>query len=272
MKSYNEIADKVLSIRDKYDKDKRHRKKKTAIALSCFVLIFVLGLGLKSLEQISDPDISVKDTTVSEAVTDNQPTATEEETTKLPDELPTNDTGGYSSYFFIPAVPQNREIAAVGEAITDTEAQAYFEENKTSILGALSSSGVPIDSVRISKKGYCHISYTGAEGESLELVQNSRDYLVHNGDELIAIVTLFKLDGEIFNTPSFGASWFDDYNDYLKAHEGERLVYVYAKYAEIIIAPDNTCYNPMGLDAPRYLEGIDNPYELFYNESAVYTP
>ena len=41
---------------------------------------------------------------------------------------------------------------------------------------------------------------------------------------------------------------------------------------EIIIAPDNTYFNPMGHDVSAYLEGVEKPYEMFYHEAATYIP
>ena len=122
----------------------------------------------------------------------------------------------------------------------------------------------------------------GAEGKSFEIRQNYRDYLVYIGEEeeLAAIITLFKENGELYDTPMFGAAWFEGYGEYLKEHKGEKLIYVYASWYEIIIAPDNTYFNPMGVDynaqglniTSKYLEGVDKPYEVFYHEAATYTP
>jgi len=202
---------------------------------------------------------------------------TEQPTSNQQPEIPVdggnNISGGeINNGFFIPALPFDRNIEVTGESLTDAEAQEYFKLNKESIIGSLSSSGVSSGSIKISDKGYCHVNYDGEEGKCFEVRQNYRDYLVYNGDKLVAIITLYKENGEIFNTPSFGAKWFDDYNSYLQAHKGEKLVYVYAGWFEIIIAPDNTYFNPMGKDVSLYLEGIEDPYEMFYHESATYTP
>ena len=81
---------------------------------------------------------------------------------------PENSDEGIQSggmYFNIPVLPENREIAVVGERITDGEAAAYFAENGAAIKNALSASGVPTDSIRIAEKGYSHVCYTGEAGE-----------------------------------------------------------------------------------------------------------
>lgn len=179
-----------------------------------------------------------------------------------------------SSYggVFIPAVPKNT-VKTTGEKLTDEEAKAYFEKNGGHIVSSLSASGVPADNIRISDTGYGHLSYDGSTMDYVELRQNFRDYPVFNGDELVAIVTLYKSDGEIFDSPAFGAPWFGEYNNILKRHSGEKLVYLYAgQFTEIIIAPDNTCYNPLGTDVSAYFEGLDDPYGYFLNDGAVYVP
>ncbi len=176
----------------------------------------------------------------------------------------------------IPVVPAltgaEPGVKAVGEKITDKEAQEYLALNKASIVSSLSASGVPADNITFSTAGYCHVSYDGTEGKQLEVRENFRDYLVYSSDKLIAIYTVTKENGKLSGTTAFGGPWFDDYNSFLKAHKGEKLLYVYAGYMEIIITPDNKCYNPQGKDVSDYLEGVPNPYEYFYSDSATYTP
>lgn len=223
-----------------------------------------MGVGSDALDAVSDTGI----TPITEPIT--QTDIPNQDIGNAPDEG--NYSSGGDHGVRIPRLPTDHEIALTGEVITDEEAQAYFAENGGGIISALASSGVSTEAVRISDEGYSHISYDGTEGKSFELKQNYRDYLVFNGDEIIAIITLYKENGEIFNTPSFGAKWFEGYGDYLEEHAGEELAYVYAGWFEIIIAPDNTYYNPMGLDVSPYLGGVDEPYELFYHEGAVYVP
>lgn len=290
MKNYNEIAADVLSRRDKYDEEQRIKRKKIiqiSSFVSCFILVAVLGIGilqggwfernpLPILNPLSQEGNNV-DTTNNSTQEQTTVPATEQTTSAQnienpPDEGNISSGGEDVAGWYIPALPFDRAIKLTGEAISDAEAQEYFNKNKSSIIESLASSGVSSNSIKISDKGYCHVNYNGEEGKSFEVKQNYRDYLVYNGDELVAIITLYKENGEIFNTPSFGAKWFADYNSFLQKHKGEKLVYAYAGWFEIIIAPDNTYYNPMGLDASAYLEGINNPYEIFYHEAATYTP
>lgn len=172
---------------------------------------------------------------------------------------------------FIPAVPKSK-IKVNGEKLTDAEGAKYLEENKGSLVSSLSQSGVTADNIKICEKGYGHVSYDGSTMDYLNYNQNFRDYLVYNGNDIIAIVTLWKENGKIYSSPAFGAPWFKNYASFLRAHKGQSLLYVYAGYAEIIITPDGKAYNPQGLDVSVYLEGIDNPYNYFYSEGAVYTP
>lgn len=178
--------------------------------------------------------------------------------------------------FFIPVVPEHAGapsgVEITGEKITDSEAKAYFDENKASVVSALAASGVPADDIKISEKGYSHIGYYGVEGKRFELRQNFRDYPVYNGTRLVAIITLVKENGRLYSTPAFGAPWFDSYGAYLNAHKGQKLLYVYAGPTEIVIAPDGTYRSPAGNDVSQVLEGVDEPYQYFYCEGATFTP
>ena len=180
-----------------------------------------------------------------------------------------------SGGWMIPCVPAvtgaKPGVKAVGEKITDAEAKAYLAEN-TWIASSLSASGVPADNITYSETGYCHVSYDGAEGKQLELRQNFRDYLAYSGGKLVAIITLTKENGRLSATPAFGGPWFNDYNAFLQTHKGEKLLYVYAGFMEIIITPDNQYVNPQGTDVSAYFEGVEDPYAYFYNEAATYTP
>lgn len=293
MKSYDEVTNNLLERRDKYNATQRIKKKnmiRISSVLSCFIIVAVLGIGVWqggwldfSSLPIANPlaqegsNTTSTNTNSTQENTTNQTTipSTEQPTSIQNTEAPPD--GGSSSDgniggWFIPALPSDREIKVTGEVITDAEAKEYFNKNQNSIISSLASSGASSNSIKISDKGYCHVNYDGEEGKSFEVRQNYRDYLVYNGSELIAIITLWKENGEIFDTPSFGAKWFDDYNSYLQAHKEEKLVYAYAGWMEIIIAPDNTYFNPMGHDVSAYLGGVEKPYEMFYHEAATYIP
>ncbi len=293
MKTYEEITERVLSRRNEYEeKQKLNRKRMIQISsvAGCFAVVLLVSVGVWQSEHFKENPLldseiitaECDDTTKSASGNINQTheafvphlmeTTSPQVTDLPPDEGSYSQGGDVIGGWFIPALPFDREIVTVGEEITDAEAKAYFEQNGDGIIASLSSSGAATDSITISEKGYCHVNYDGTEGKSFEVRQNFRDYLLYSGDKLIAIITLYKENGEIFNTPSFGAKWFDDYNAYLENHKGEELVYVYAKWFEIIVAPDNTYYNPMGLDVVPYLGGVEKPYEMFYHESAVYMP
>ena len=238
MKSYKEIADNVLSRRDEFDKQQKMRRKKIIVSsfVSCFVLVVVFGVGALQSDWLVRffPDIN----SLSQEGNSNETTGTHfsDEQTDIP-ETQQYEIGGDEGFtsggnirdgVSIPVLPFDREIKLTGEKITDEEALEYLSKNKSGIIGSLSSSGVAADAIKISDKGYCHVNYNGEEGKSFEIRQNFRDYLVYNSDKLVAIITLFKENGEISATPSFGAKWFDNYNSYLNSHKGEELIYVYA--------------------------------------------
>lgn len=284
MKNYNEIAESVLSRRDEYNK-KQNAKRRQVIRISsaavCFIAVvavcMTVGKSVFSNKPVISPDVSSTQNTstqqpTTQPVSTTTATAVNQQIETIPNDGGFASGGDLSNWFCIPALPFDQSIELTGEAITDDEAKEYFDKNKASIFGSLSASGIDAGSMTISEKGYCHVAYNGTEGKCFEIRQNYRDYLVYSGDRLVAIITLWKENGEIFNTPSFGANWFKDYNSYLEQHKDEELVYVYAGWFEIIIAPDNTYFNPMGMDASKYIGHVENPYELFYHESAVYVP
>lgn len=191
---------------------------------------------------------------------------------------PKDGSGGVSEWSggpMIPAVPAvtgaKPGVRAVGEKITDAEALAYLHEN-TWIGSALAASGVPAEDITYSDAGYCHVSYDGVEGKPLEVRQNFRDYLAYNDGKLVAIITVTKENGKLSASPAFGGPWFGKYDAFLKGHKGEKLLYVYAGWMEIVITPDGKCYNPQGSDVSSYMEGLENPYAYFYSEAATYTP
>ncbi len=218
-------------------------------------------------------------TTTAQSTTQTPPDVTEITTQGYSVAQPPKDeSGGGDGYggniggVRISALPADRTIRYTGEAITDAEAAAYFREN-TWLQSALGSSGVDADGMHYAEHGYCHVNYDGTEGKSLEVRQNFRDYLVWNGKgDLIAIVTLTKENGALSDTPAFGGPWFGDYNAFLKAHKGEALVFVYAGWMELVLTPDGGVFNPQGTDVSRYLEGVENPYEIFRCDAASYTP
>lgn len=276
MKTYKEMSDDVLSRRDEFNREQKAKRKKMIVSgfVSCLVLVAVLGVGALQ----SDFFVEIKP--LSQEGNNNETTQAQisGEQTSITETQPTEnqgDEGNISSggdISNIPVLPFEREFELTGEKITDEEAQEYFNLNKNSITGSLSASGVEADSIKFSEKGYCHINYNGVQGKGFEIRQNYRDYLVYSSDKLVAIITLFKENGEISATPSLGAKWFDNYNSYLNSHKGEELIYVYAGWFEIIIAPDNTYFNPMGYDASMYFEGVEKPYEVFYHKDAIYVP
>jgi len=202
------------------------------------------------------------------AIVDENSTVTLEETTVVTCTIPT-----------IPAFPSDRSVNITGERITDEEAEAFFQENKESFQNMIASCGIPTDDLHFDRKGFHHISYEGIEGESLTIDQTHRDYLIYNRNDLVARITLFRSneigESKILYTMNYGGSWFPDFNTFLKAHQGEKLLFFYANSLEIIIAPDGTLMNPPGTSSEileEYFEGIEKPYSAFFNELASYTP
>ena len=221
-------------------------------------------------QRITAPSTTANCTTANLTTAQNPATTTQG--ASAPDKSGSDEYGGPIGGVRIPVLPFDRSIQYTGEAITDAEAAAYFKEN-TWLQSALGASGVDASGIRYAEHGYCHVSYDGVEGKSFEVRQNFRDYLVWNGKgDLIAIVTLTKENGQLSATPAFGAPWFESYHRFLKLYAGQPLVFVYAGWMEMVITPDEGVYNPQGTDVSRYLEGIENPYEIFRCDAATYVP
>lgn len=287
MKNSNEMLNSLFERRDKYIAEQEIKRKinmKIAVSVCSLCLVAIAGFGIwqsGNFKTTLKPTDNIQGTVqpTENDKSNNTPTTDigiiQNNDQQTPgNDTPTNDGNGdfYSvGGFMIPYPPQSNSITFTGEKITDEEAAAYFSENKVSIVSSLSSSGVAADNIKISEHGYCFISYDGTEGKGLEVRQNFRNYLVYNGNRLIAIITLAKENGELSNTVSFGAKWFDGYNKFLQAHAGQKLIYVYAN-TEIVIAPDGSYVSPMGYDVSDYLNWSKNPYEWFYSENVVFIP
>ncbi len=177
-----------------------------------------------------------------------------------------------------PQFPSDLSIVLVGEPITNEEAEAFFTENHGFLKEILSSDKSPTDNLQFKTDGFCHISYEGVSGESLTIDQNIRDYFIYNGEDLIARITLFRVDGEdgqIHFTLGKSEDSFAELDLFLKEHRGEDLLFFYARSVEIIMTPDGTVMNPQGLDPDflaMYFADVENPYNSLYNRLAIYTP
>lgn len=306
MKTYKDMADEVFRIGDERIKANKSKKKKAAAFLSV-AAVFVLSVavwqsGLFNRPEMKPDTDSEINTQTTLANKEKQETTSQNNTEKSKREITENnkseiqdeeksvpispskmksetaiDSDGLSGGEIyggtcIPAFPVKEGISYSGERLTDSEAKAYLDKNKVSIVSSLASSGVETDNITIKEKGYCHASYDGTEGKQLEVKLNFRDYLVYNGDKIVAIVTLWKENGKIYSSPAFGAPWFGDYTKYLEQHKGEKLVYVYAGWMEFIVAPDGNWHCPSGDNCSGYLEGIENLYERLYCPEIVYIP
>lgn len=290
MRNCEKIAENVLNRKNEYEKQKSIRRKniiKFSSLTAFVVLIGLIGFSLKDnkIESVRSDNVLAKgQNTVNateNAISNDEPEYYEKEETSVVNENQQEvivDGGNYANgvtppgnNFCIPLVPFDKSFKLTGETITEEEAEKYLNENKKRIISSLASDRVSVDSIRFSD-GYRYVSYTGAEGESFKINQSNIDYLVYNGDKLVAIVTLMKYNGELSDSIAYGARWFEGYNKFLQSHKGEELVNVWALNCHIIVAPDNTCFNPMGVDVSGYVEGIENPYELYYHEYAIYVP
>ena len=152
-------------------------------------------------------------------------------------------------------------VTKTGEKLDDAELSAYIEANLPSIRSALAASGVNVDGMRIADHGYCHVS---CSGETAVINEGWRDCVVQNDKGVAAIITFVKENGVIYYSSA-------DYTEFLRAHAGEKLLYMYVGEAEAVIAPDGTYFSASGpLD--RSFENVQPVYATFYDEAAVYVP
>ena len=186
-------------------------------------------------------------------------------------------SGGSSDLYRLPEKKAREQLVRSGEKLTDEQAQVYFKENLTWLQSALSSSGVPAENLHISERGYSHVMFENNNAASAAPVcalhQNFRDYPVWNGDELVAIVTLVLENGELHATPAFGGPWFKAFGEFLNAHKGEKLLFLYfGGQTEFVLTPDGKVRNVQGQElAPDFGE-IKKPYDFFYCPEAIFVP
>lgn len=242
--------------------------------------IFLLPKFLKKETSSPTSDLGQEETVPAILpVTENLEETTIEET--IPENLsggPGNQDGDGNG-IAVPPIPSDHTICYEGKSLTEKEAAAYFSENLPRIISSLKASGLSLSDPRISETGYSHVCYGNeADHGNLVLNRNFRDYPLFDGEDLVAIVTLFKIEEDdlIHDSVSFGGEWFSDFGDFLRAHRGEKLLFIYInRFYEIILTPDGKCHSPQGNKISRVTEsfsGISDPYSILYCEEAVYTP
>ena len=282
MKSSEEMINDIYREGDRRIAANKKRNKKITAAVSC-AAVLALAFGIwrgtaimrtnnellnKSQSYSQTAEKQGENAANNEMPENTQPPQTDfientqmPENTEPPAEVSDGQSGGdtyggdnvgSTGGCFIPLLPfEGFEVT--GEEITDSEAQQYFSERREHFANSLASSGVNADNLRFAENGYCHASYNGAvKGE---VRRNFRDYIIYNGEEIAAIVTLVKENGVITDSIAFGAPWFAEYNAKLNEHRGEELVFVYASWAEIVIAPDGSYFSPLGTDVYAFFDG-----------------
>ena len=161
-------------------------------------------------------------------------------------------------------------IVLMGEAyaVFDEEAALYLNGAKDSIRNTLIASGISVGDIRI-KGGYSHVR-TGKDGNSLAV--DWRDYLIYDGAELVAIVSVTKDGSGMKHHLMFGGAWFSDYAALLEQYEGIPLVYLYIGDVEAFVLPDHSVISLMGADVSAATEDGTAYYEYFFTTYNTYTP
>ena len=132
------------------------------------------------------------------------------------------------------------------------------------LLSSLIASGVNAWGARIKTPGYSHMTLD----ETGDVRRNFRDYQLWVDDSLVSVVTLYKQDGEIYATPSFGAPWFASFAAFLRQHTGEKLLFFYNGFTELVLTPENVAYAPV--TGPCENPGLD--YDTLYCDEIAFIP
>ena len=194
--------------------------------------------------------------------TDPDPTSPVYRPSLSPGESPTGDGSFGNSGEFV--IPTSGDLIRTGEPLTDEEAAAVLPARLHSLQSVLGTG--PLTA---TEQGHCHIRLPENLGEPATMAVNFRDYYVYEGDTLVAILTLVKENGVIYDTPSFGAPWFRNLQYYLSVHTGVALKFFYAGNGELLLAPDG---DPKGIPADMAPENAEALYMLFDAPEAVYVP
>ncbi len=165
------------------------------------------------------------------------------------------------------------EIKRTGEdcILTVEEANAFMNERLPAYREELRASGLVFDDLHFAPNGYSHVR-TGDSGN--ELILNARDFLLYDGDKLVATVTVIKEPDRISGGVSFGGPWYPEYQAFLEAHKGEALVYLYVGDVEAILTPDGQIFTAIGTDISDSIvqEEQTRYYEFFRFEENTYMP
>ena len=108
-----------------------------------------------------------------------------------------------------------RGIRTEGEVLSDEEGYAYVTQYKDALLDTLTVSGVKMSRPRFAEKGIGHLSI---HSDGAVMKTNWREFLVYDGDEIVAVYTLYKENGLIHATPSWGSPSYADYSRFLAEH------------------------------------------------------
>ena len=295
MKTYEEIA--LAAVR-RGEELRRQRRRRVGALLGVFVLalagtaVFTLGRRLPTTE-VPLPG----EETVNESIGEQSyaaPTSAELATVapadgSMPSTWAANpadltpgqwpDTveghsdvrsGGVETPTVSPAVPEGEKLPVTytGEDFR-AEAEAYLQDREEGIKNELASSGVGVTDFRIDFCPYCHLRLSDA-GAEIDL--SWLDALCYSGDDVVAILSLHKEDGQIYCTPAFGGPWFPAFSAFLRENRGEGVRCLWIGNLEYVVSPGRVV-NPLGYEIyPEALVGLQNPYLALDYDEITYVP
>ncbi len=220
MKSYEEIADRVLERREQFEKEKKKKRKLiigTATPICCVCLVVLLGFGVGQSDIFNKQPVQVDGNTGSNGTAGSAPKV--------------EATGSIS------------KAVATGVGISEEEIADYISKNSQNLLQIIEMEySFEIETVWINKKGYYHASCDNDNKVNLDCVTLP---ILVNG-EIYASVTLIKAsEGDIIETINIGGNTWGNYNSTIFSNPETDIVFAYLPNAigEIMIFPDNTAVN-----------------------------
>ncbi len=168
--------------------------------------------------------------------------------------------------FFIPAP------AYTGKGFTDEELKEYIVKNAPSFASSLrADSIVGGGELKIFTTGYCHISIELNENLMPVSASVNRDFVtmpIMRGSEIIAEVTVYRAEGEICSSVSYGGDGFRALTKVFKDNPDSVLAFGYfGQVPEVIATSENKVYfrpsEVPHIENYRYYEMMETLYNTF---------
>ena len=160
------------------------------------------------------------------------------------------------------AIVSDKAVTVTGTAPAPEEIRALVEREKNMIAAYVRTEyREPLGELRIATVGYSHLR-TPDNTVALDYI----DLPVFSGSKVVASVTLYTVEGELFYSIAAGGSGWERISAVLNKYPNDKICFVYAgQYMEVMIAPDNSVY-PVGEGYDDPFAGEDAPYEKYASQ------